>query len=340
MHPHGPIDATPLLDQLATGVAWLDAGLILRRVNPGLGELVGVGAARLVGKPLQVLAPAEPALVALARRALDERRLLRVRDLAVCAAPGAEVRLDFCFNPLPQGLLLEAQPAAPAQAEAPRLSESLRGFAHEVRNPLAGVSGAAQLLLRKLEEPAQRALAELILTEAGRLAALTERLLGARGALAPASVNLHGLLDRLAALLGAERADLAIVRDYDPSLPAVRGDADRLLQLLLNLGRNAVEAGAARLVLRTRAEAGVRGGSARRWLRVEVEDDGAGVPAALEQTLFLPLVSGRAEGSGLGLALAREIAREHGGELEHQRRNGLTCFVLRLPVDIAEESTP
>jgi two-component system nitrogen regulation sensor histidine kinase GlnL len=123
------------------------------------------------------------------------------------------------------------------------------------------------------------------------------------------------------------------VRDYDPSLPAWHGDPDRLLQATLNLVRNAVEANARRIVLRSRAEAGWRDAHGQRVpaLRIEVEDDGDGVPDAIATTLFEPMVSGRADGTGLGLALAREIAREHGGELTLQRRQSGSCFVLLLP---------
>jgi two-component system nitrogen regulation sensor histidine kinase GlnL len=123
------------------------------------------------------------------------------------------------------------------------------------------------------------------------------------------------------------------MRDYDPSLPAWLGDPDRLLQAVLNLVRNAVEAHAHHLVLRSRAEAGWRNAQGQRVaaLRIEIEDDGDGVPDALAATLFEPMVSGRANGSGLGLALAREIAREHGGELTWQRRARGSCFILLLP---------
>jgi two-component system nitrogen regulation sensor histidine kinase GlnL len=123
-------------------------------------------------------------------------------------------------------------------------------------------------------------------------------------------------------------------RDYDPSLPSISADADRLQQALLNLARNAVEAGAESLTLRTRAEHGARIGerTQKLALRIDVADDGRGVPAELAETLFEPLVSGRADGTGLGLAIAREIAREHGGELIHASRPGATVFTLLLPV--------
>jgi two-component system nitrogen regulation sensor histidine kinase GlnL len=250
----------------------------------------------------------------------------------VCAAPGREARLDFTVTTSAQGVLVEAHPAPPASAGA-RVSESLRGFAHEIRNPLAAISGAAQLLQQSPGDTRHHELAQLIREEAARLAALADRLLGARNTMATRAVNVHALLERVAELLQAERAGVAVVRDYDPSLPAWHGDPDRLLQALLNLVRNAAEANARRVVLRSRAEAGWRDARGQRVaaLRIEVEDDGDGVPGALASTLFEPMVSGRVGGSGLGLALAREIAREHGGELTYAPRESGSCFVLRLP---------
>ncbi len=323
---------TEALEPLATGVAHADAEGCMVYANPAFTGHTGYGLSRLMGNPLAVLQSDGERLLATARRAHAEHGILALRDVRVCAAPGHEARLDFTFTPVGAQVWVETHPAAPAP-DATRVSESLRGFAHEVRNPLAAISGAAQLLQQRAGDAGQRELAQLIHAEAARLAALSERLLGARAGVPARAVNLHALLERVAELLAAERADVTVVRDYDPSLPAWHGDPDRLLQALLNLTRNAVEANARHVVLRSRAEAGWRDAPGRRVpaLRVEVEDDGTGVPDALATTLFEPMVSGRPDGTGLGLALAREIAREHGGELTLQRGARGACFVLRLP---------
>lgn len=320
------------LEPLATGVARTDAAGCVTHANPAFVEHTGHGLSRLIGNTLAALKPDGDRLLAAARRAHAEHGVLALHDVPVCAAPGHEARLDFTFTPVDDEVWVETHPAAPA-AGTSRVSESLRGFAHEVRNPLAAISGAAQLLQQRAGDARRRELAQLIHGEAARLATLSERLLGARSQTATRAVNLHALLERVAELLAAERADVIVARDYDPSLPAWHGDPDRLLQALLNLTRNAVEADARRIVLRSRAEAGWRDARGRRVpaLRVEVEDDGAGVPDALAANLFEPMVSGRPDGTGLGLALAREIAREHGGELTLQRRAHGACFVLWLP---------
>jgi two-component system, NtrC family, nitrogen regulation sensor histidine kinase GlnL len=329
-----------LIGQLATGVAWLDAELRVAQVNPAFTERTGFGLARLLGHTLETLLPDGQRLHAMATQARAESTTMALRNATVCATPGREARLDFSFTALADGVLVETHPAPPATS-ADRVSESLRGFAHEIRNPLAAISGAAQLLEQRAGDTRQRELALLIREESARMAALSERLLGTRNSTSTRAVNVHAMLERVAELLEAERADVAVVRDYDPSLPAWQGDPDRVLQALLNLARNAVEAHAGRITLRSRAEAGWRDMRGQRVpaLRIEVEDDGDGVPDAIAATLFEPMVSGRADGSGLGLAVAREIAREHGGELIFQRRPAGTCFVLLLPRRTPTEQT-
>lgn len=327
--------AWPLSEHSATPMALIARGHVLLAANPALRDWFGGAAARAWrGEQLALLDARPPRLSDAAERAFVEQRRVWLREARVRTAIG-DRGADLALTPLDaQVLLLEVLPVAAEPATATRLSESLRGFAHEVRGPLAGMRGAAQLLHRRLDAD-ERELAGLIVAEVDRLAALSGRLLHAGAKPRLALANVHEIVERVAALAtaGAD-APLRLRRDYDPSLPAVRVDADRLLQALLNLVRNALEAGARELVLRTRAEHAVRIGErvARLAARIDVVDDGCGVPAALTDTLYEPLVSGRPDGSGLGLALAREIAREHGGDLGHASRPGSTVFSLLLPV--------
>lgn len=331
-----PAPEWALSELAATPMAIIDRGKMLVAVNPALHEWLGAAAARgWRGEPLALLDARPPLLSEATERAFVEQRRVWLREARVRTAIG-DRNADLALTPLDAGtLLFEALPIAPEPAAATRLSESLRGFAHEVRGPLAGMRGAAQLLQRRLDADDLLELAGLIVAEVDRLATLSERLLHAGAKPRLASVNVHEIVERVAALVanGAD-APVRVRRDYDPSLPALRIDADRLLQALLNLARNALEAGARELVLRTRAEHAARIGerAVRLAARIDVVDDGRGVPAHLADTLFEPLVSGRPDGSGLGLALAREIAREHGGELGHASRPGATTFSLLLPV--------
>lgn len=326
-------DFSALIAACATPIAIIGRDQCLRSVNPALQEWLAAGTRDWRGEPLAMLDARPPLLSDAVARAFGQERRVWLREARVRAAIG-DRSADLALTPLdPQTILLEVAPAA-GEGGGARLSESLRGFAHEVRGPLAGMRGAAQLLQRRVDAADLLELTALIIGEVDRLAGLSERLVHAGAKPRLARVNIHEIVERVAALAGTGDDPPRLRRDYDPSLPWVAVDADRVQQALLNLARNAVEAGARELVLRTRAEHGVRLGEhpARLALRIDVADDGGGVPAALADTLFEPLVSGRAGGSGLGLAIAREIAREHGGELSHVSRPGATVFTLLLPL--------
>lgn len=329
-----PFDWCAWAEQASTGLGLVDRHLCLVWLNPALAEALELGPRRGLGQPLAALL-GEPTVATHAARARDEQRAVHWRELRLGAASR---HLDATLQPFDRDtLVLEVHVLAPRHALESPVSASLRGFAHEVKNPLAGLRGAAQLLQRRVATDELAALAGVVIDEADRLAALADRLLRGGGAARHEPVNIHAVLDRVTTLLAAEPAPLALRTDYDPSLPDLRGDADRLQQLLLNLTRNAREAGAHTLTLRTRAEHAVRVAerSVRTALRLDVIDDGPGVPPALSASLFEPLVSGRADGTGLGLALAREIAREHRGELRHAGAPGHTVFSLLLPLEPA-----
>jgi len=321
-------------EQMRTGLVLVDADLRLLWINRALAEWIEMGPRSAVGQPLALLLR-EPESLALAARVLEQQRPLQLRGLTLFTAVGRETLVDMAIQPFEAGLLLEVHALAEPAASGSPLSATLRGFAHEVKNPLAGLRGAAQLLQRRVGTDDLQSLAGLIIDEADRLAALANRLLHHDGAPQLGAVNIHHLLERLADLLQAQPQPLQLKHDYDPSVPDLLGDADRLQQILLNLARNAQEAGAKTLTLRTRVDHGLRWGDRvlRMALRIDVIDDGPGVPASLRDTLFQPLVSGRANGSGLGLALSREIAREHGGELRYVSRPGETVFSLYLPLE-------
>ncbi|WEN15598.1 ATP-binding protein [Rhodanobacter sp. AS-Z3] len=326
-------DCPSWAEPMTTGLARVDATLRLQWINPALAECLAIGLRSAAGQPLARWL--DDAALAQARRALAEQRPLQWREMLLADLAGRELRADIALQPFADGLLLEVHVLAAPMPLASPLSATLRGFAHEVKNPLAGLRGAAQLLQRRVDSDDLRALAGLIIDEADRLGTLANRLLHHDGAPQLGPVNIHQLLERLTDLLQADPSSPQLRHDYDPSVPDLQGDADRLQQVLLNLVRNAAEAGAQTLTLRTRVEHGVRVSERmlRMALRVDVIDDGSGVPVALRDSLFEPLVSGRADGTGLGLALSREIAHEHGGELRCSSRPGHTVFSLHLPLE-------
>jgi len=267
-----------VFDKLATGVACLDAQQRFAYVNPAFIEVTGL--ARWRDCPLEALGLAAPLLGELIARARATHSVLAVRGFEL-ATRDPPLRTDITVTAEDDGVILEIHAHAAHESPArssPRISQSLRGLAHEVKNPLAGLRGAAQLLQRRAAEPDQKRLAELIIAEADRLVALTDRLLRPGGESHLLAVNLHELAERALALLSTEAApELDFERDYDPSLPALQGDADRLLQLLLNLLRNAMQAAATRIGVRTRAEHGVllNEHPVRLAMRLDVIDNGS-----------------------------------------------------------------
>jgi two-component system nitrogen regulation sensor histidine kinase GlnL len=334
----------PELDALATPVAWLDAQGTVAGCNTAFARWLGVSTRRLAGMALDALDAEQGRLRDLLARlddGLDEP--LRARRARLVAPGGALLFADLWLTRRGHGVLLEAHPAEEFPGEDPAgtlpaaLHAALKGLAHEIKNPLAGMKGAAQLLARRSAHDGDALrYVGVIEHECNRLATLLDRLLDPAPPRPLAPTNVHAALERVRLLAEAEAGwSVRLLRDYDPSLPEIAADADRLTQALLNLVRNAMEAGANEVKLRTRAEHNGLIGERpfRLALRVEIEDDGRGVPDTLAERIFLPLVSGRAEGSGLGLTLAQQVAREHGGSLAYRSRPGHTVFTLLLPVD-------
>jgi two-component system nitrogen regulation sensor histidine kinase GlnL len=336
------LPSTEIVDQLTTPVLLLDEGGQIAHVNPAFCAWVGMGARRWLKLRLDQLGA--PVLATLVERASIEAQTQRIDHLVFRPLPEIELTARAVVSPLRPGgalraliefrLHTEETDAAAHWPEA--LSATLKGLAHEVRNPLAGIKGAAQLLARRLLDGGERRYVEVIEEETSRLSELVERLLDPKPARALSDVNVHEILERVRLLAEADAAWSArIVRDYDPSLPDIVGDRDRLVQSVWNLVRNALQAGASEVRLRTRIEHGVTLGERlyRLAMRIDVVDNGSGVPEEITAQVFMPLVSGRAEGTGLGLALTQEIVREHGGGLSFRSRPGHTVFTLMLPLE-------
>jgi two-component system, NtrC family, nitrogen regulation sensor histidine kinase GlnL len=341
------------LENLATGVILLGAGLEVRYANPAAEQLLGVSRQQLAGRALLELVPGLEVLRPLLERVRDTGQDFSRREVLVAASPGGELglALDCALSAFEDttgapGLLLEMSDASRrlrmdrekallAQLEASR--SMVRQLAHELRNPLGGIRGAAQLLERQLESPAQKDYTTLIIREADRLVGLAAALLGPARAPVMKLLNIHELLEHVRQLVLAEGgADIMVERDYDPSLPATQLDRDLVIQAMLNLARNALGAldGQGRIIFRTRVVTNESIGDRRCRLLacVEIEDNGPGVPEELRETLFYPLVTGRPGGSGLGLAVAQELVSRHDGLIEYSSRPGRTVFRMLFPI--------
>jgi two-component system nitrogen regulation sensor histidine kinase GlnL len=355
MSPQMPPERVQILESLATAVLAFDDRLRLVWMNSAAEELLALGLRQAQGRELGELFPAHPELSHHAREVTQQRRGISERELKLLRPDGSRRTADLTLSPLAleggeaPGVLLEATPSdrrTRIAQEGRRLEEQralrrvVRGLTHEVKNPLGGLRGAAQLLERHLPDPALTEYTDVIQHEVERLLSLLNRLQSPRQPARREWINIHQVLERVRTLLEAEApSGIAIVPDYDPSLPELRADFDQLVQVFLNLGRNAVQALQARergrVTLRTRVErhytiAGKRHPLA---LRVEVADNGPGIPPEEQSQIFYPLVTSRAEGTGLGLSLAQDLVTAHGGVIDLHSRPGATTFQVILPLE-------
>jgi two-component system nitrogen regulation sensor histidine kinase GlnL len=253
---------------------------------------------------------------------------------AVLDSPLGALLLEF--RPVAQRLRLERESKLFDSAEANR--ELVRNLAHEIKNPLGGLRGAAQLLETELPSPSLREYTQVIIKEADRLQALVDRLLAPhRHARTVAPMNIHEVFERVRSVVQAEYGPgLQIMRDYDASLPEFSGDKEQLIQVVMNIVRNAAQAlaGAGRITLRSRItrQATISQRRHRLALDLHVIDNGPGIPESIRDRIFFPLVSGREGGSGLGLSLAQSFVQQHGGVIECESRPGRTDFRILLPL--------
>jgi two-component system, NtrC family, nitrogen regulation sensor histidine kinase GlnL len=349
----GAPDAAAILDFLATGILVVDERSNVLALNQAAADLFATSPAAARGRPLAALVADGAAIEALLARSRASEERLAVRDfgLAATARGDARYQADVSLTPLagspPGNVLIEIadttglsrmtrDAALLVQQGGSRVMA--RQLAHEIKNPLGGLRGAAQLLERELPSQELREYTRVIIGEADRLCALVDSLLGPARPVRREPVNVHEVLDRVYRLARAEApAGVAIERDYDPSLPPLSLDRDLLVQAMLNLARNAVQAlgSGGRLTLRSRALTNATIGTGRHRVvaSLQFEDDGPGVPPELGETIFYPLVTARAGGTGLGLAVAQDIATRHGGIIEFDSRPGRTVFSLLLPLE-------
>ncbi len=346
-------DPTELFDALSTGIIVLDAQLCPIYANVAAQNLLAFSLNQARGRPFGDFLHDSIGLVSILRRALDTGSGISDRELTVrpIGNPRESRVLDVTVTPL-EGqvtgthLLLELTDDT-ARSRISRENDLLarldssrmmiRQLAHEIKNPLGGIRGAAQLLGRELEAKGLTEYTGVIINEADRLAALVDSMSAPARPPNKQLLNVHEVCEHVFHLLRAEAKGAVVVdRDYDPSLPSAKIDRNQIIQALLNIARNALQAlnDRGRIILRTRALSNVSIGSVRHRLvaSLQVEDNGPGVPDELRGSIFYPLVTGRTTGTGLGLAVAQELATRHGGLIEFESEPGRTLFTLLLPL--------
>jgi two-component system nitrogen regulation sensor histidine kinase GlnL len=330
---------------------------LVESLNQAAENLLGVSQSRAEGQPLLQLIGDDRELANILHRCLatgsayaNELRLAptevhadeRLVDyrVSLMQRTDADASLLIEMSDVTRRTKISKENALIIQHDAGR--QMIRQLAHEIKNPLGGLRGAAQLLERQLDRDELKEYTGVIISEADRLAALVDTLLGPGGPPNKKQVNIHELLEYVARLVESDSGDqLKIHRDYDPGLPLFNLDSDQMVQAFLNLLQNATQAleGHGTITLRTRAEISFTIGDTchRVVASIEIEDDGPGIPVELQDSIFYPLVTRRADGTGLGLPVAQELINRHGGLIEFESRAGRTVFQVRIPL-ITDES--
>lgn len=339
-----------VIENLHTAVLLFDDALRLHYLNPAAEMLLAASAARLLGTPVHQLLPSAPLAGALAE-AVATGHPFTERELVLGVGTGRRLTVDVTATPLTEPgrreLLVEMtqvdrqlritrEEGLLAQTATTRVL--VRGLAHEINNPLGGLRGAAQLLERELPDEGLKEYTRIIISEADRLQNLVNRMLGPNALPKRQQLNIHQVLERVRQVVQAALPPgVHIERDYDPSIPELMGDPEQLIQALLNLVRNAAQAvgGHGEILLRTRTLRQYTIGHTRHKLvvRVDVIDNGPGIPAEVMEAIFLPMVTGRPEGTGLGLPIAQSLINQHGGLIECDSQPGQTVFTVLLPLD-------
>ncbi len=342
-----------LADNLSTGLVLLDGDLRVVYLNPAAEQLLGISRQRLQGQIIDAAVPSLSSFRPFLQRAIDTGEPFARRELTLhIPLPTSEPAVLDCtvseagdfdagrlvmeLTDASRRLRISRESALLSQLDVGR--SIVRQLAHEIRNPLGGIRGAAQLLHKRLGDEAQREYTRIIIREADRLASLATTMMGPGTPPTLERLNIHEVVEHVYTLTRAEGPDaLLIERDYDPSLPHVRLDRAQVIQAMLNLARNAMQVlgEEGRIVFRTRALTHYTIGTRQHRLVacVEIEDNGPGVPEALRETLFYPLITGRLGGTGLGLALAQNLVTRQGGLIEYTSRAGRTVFQMLFPLE-------
>jgi two-component system nitrogen regulation sensor histidine kinase GlnL len=342
-----------ILDNMMTAVLVIDESLRIENVNSAAESLLHTSAAHAIGLPLHQLIMRADEIIPALQNALEEGQPYTEREATLRLPDNVTEDVDFTVSILnrppdgPRSLVLELQAlarlkrinkdgASVARQETAR--QLIRGLAHEVKNPLGGIRGAAQLLERELPEEELKEYTGVIITEADRLKELVDRMLGPQRELAITPVNILKVFEHVIQLIEVERPNtIKWIRDYDPSLPHVEADESQIIQAILNILRNASQAlqntEEPQILLRTRVVRQFTIGACRHRMvmQLDIADNGPGIDQDLEDRIFFPMISGRPDGTGLGLAITQNIISQHHGSIQVNSRPGQTCFSIYLP---------
>jgi len=340
-----------ILEHLGNAVLLFDCHKQLRYLNPAGEMLLAISAQKALGMEAEAILNARHGKFSTDLKDTITSGAPRVERNMSLVTGGHSITVHCTMTPMFEGehvcsVIVQIEEVEHFQqlsrderwlAQQNAVHQLLRGLAHEIKNPLGGLRGAAQLLSSELHDPELLEYTSVIIAEADRLRALIDRLLAPDQPPRKSKLNIHLVLERVRQVLEAEYPHLRFLCDYDPSLPPLYGDHDQLIQAFLNITRNAAQAleGNGEITLRTRIERRVtiRQRSYRLVLRIDVIDKGPGIPEELLEQIFYPMVTDRAEGTGLGLSIAQTLISRHSGMIECQSQPGQTCFTIYLPLE-------
>jgi len=343
-----------LFDSMATAVLTIDGALRIGYLNSAAEQLLGISARRAIKQSLTRVLTIPDALFGRLLEACKNGQPFTDRQVIVEPHAQDPQIVDISISPFPNGeqlagLILEInvidRPLRIARDEAMLAQQEiarslLRGLAHEIKNPLGGLRGAAQLLDRQLTDPELSEYTNIIIREADRLQGLIDRMLGPTSRPQRDEINLHEVLEHVRKIIIAGAPDGVQVQfDYDPSIPECLTDRDRLVQVILNIAGNALEAvgEVGRIIFSSRVISNFTIGGTRHSLvaSIAVHDNGPGVPQHLIDQIFYPMVTGTDHGTGLGLSIAQSIMNQLGGLIECRSDPGNTTFTVLIPMELA-----
>ncbi|EGA70831.1 nitrogen regulation protein NR(II) [Vibrio sinaloensis DSM 21326] len=340
-----------ILNHQVTATLVMNEALKVKYANPSAEQLFSQSAKRIVDQPLSNLIQHASMDLALLSQPLQSGQSITDSDVTF-VVDGKPLMLEVTVSPISwkRELMLLVEMRKIGQQR--RLSQELnqhaqqqaakllvRGLAHEIKNPLGGLRGAAQLLERMLPDQSLTEYTQIIIEQADRLRSLVDRLLGPQKPGKKQHENLHLILEKVRQLVELEIGQRVVIeRDYDPSLPEFLMDADQIEQALLNIVSNAgqilQQQNNGKITIRTRTvhQANIHGQRCKLAARVEIIDNGPGIPADLQDTLFYPMVSGREGGTGLGLSISQNLIDQHQGKIDVESWPGRTIFTIYLPI--------
>ncbi|WP_020410662.1 nitrogen regulation protein NR(II) [Hahella ganghwensis] len=346
-----------LLDNLSTAVLVLNDDLCVSYSNTAAEILLEVSEQRALGMSINNLLVDQLSTLIGLQECLRTGHSYTQREAEFFLPSGSRLSVDYTVVPINDNgrslILMEIQ----ARDRLLRISREeellakqetsrilVRGLAHEIKNPLGGIRGAAQLLDKELKEEGLHDYTSIIIAEADRLRNLVDRMLGPNQTFKQDPTNIHEVLERVVSLIEVEsHGKVRLIKDYDPSLPEFSGDKEQLIQAFLNIARNALQAlesatppiESPEITFRTRALRQITIGHTRHRLvlRVDIIDNGPGIPPDFLKNIFYPMVSGRAQGTGLGLSITQGIIGQHHGLVECESEAGRTNFIIFIPLE-------